>query len=124
MISTFTHMLKKLILFLLLACLFFIKSTAQKTRILSTYLSAQFNTTLKDKTIGNNPWGIGLGLQTYYNNRTKFKPTAEITFDVYLADDKVARVDTSGNIFDDVPAMANIFFGSSFHINKKTDDAD
>jgi hypothetical protein len=37
-------------------------------------LSIQYNKTIYDFTSANNPWGIGLGIQTLLNNKTKFKP--------------------------------------------------
>lgn len=53
----------------------------QTQKKVSTYLSTQYNKTIHDQTSGNNPWGIGLGLQAFYNNKSKFKPTIELTGD-------------------------------------------
>ena len=102
------------------ALLYFILAPTfgQTQRKVSTYLSTQYNKTIYDGTIGNNPWGIGLGLQTFFNNRTKFKPTIELTGDVYLEDDKVFRVYTNGTEIRDVRGMVNLFVGSSFYPTK------
>ena len=81
----------------------------------STYLFSQFNTTLHDVTKGNNPWRIGLSLQIFLNNKTRFKPTIELTGDVYLADDKVYRTDSTGAPLNVVGGMVNIFIGTSFN---------
>ena len=81
----------------------------------------QYNKTLYDYTIGNNPWGIGLGLQTFLNNKTMFKPTIEFTGDIYLEDDKVLRSNPDGSFpqnDNDVRGMINLFVGSSFHPTK------
>ena len=64
-------------------------SSAQTPHKISTYLSAQYSKTIYDRTQGNNPWGIGSGTATFYNNQSKFKPSFEFTADGYLADDKV-----------------------------------
>lgn len=96
----------------------FTQSFGQTQRKASTFLLAQYNSTLYDYTKGNNPWGIGLGLQTFLNNKTKFKPTIELTGDIYLEDDKVLRSNPDGTFPEngnDVRGMVNLFAGSSFH---------
>ncbi len=80
-----------------------------------TCLSVQYNKTIYDKTIGNNPWGTGIGLQTIINNKTKFKPTIEVTADIYLEDDKVFRTNPDETEIGDVRGMVNLFAGTSFH---------
>lgn len=92
----------------------------QTQRKISTYLSAQFDGTIYDATLGNNPWGMGLGLQTFFNNKTKFKPSIEVTRDIYLANNKLLRVNQDGSIpttYNDVRGMVNLFGGASFHPN-------
>lgn len=101
-----------------LLCFILISSFGQTQKKVSTYLLTQFNTTLSDVTKGNNPWGIGLGLQTFLNNKTKFKPTIELTGDIYLYDDKVLRTDSNGTPLNDVRSMVNLFVGSSFNPTK------
>ena len=90
----------------------------QAQRKVTTYFLAQYNNTIKDVTLGNNPWGMGLGVQSFLNNKTKFKPTIELTGDIYLADDKVFRTDSTGTPFNEVGGMTNLFIGSSFHPTK------
>jgi hypothetical protein len=104
-----------------LLCFFLTPSFCQTQRKVSTYLLTQYNKTLHDYTIGNNPWGIGVGLQTFFNYKTKFKPTIELTADVYLEDDKVFRSNPDGTFPEsgnDVRGMVNLFAGSSFHPNE------
>jgi hypothetical protein len=88
---------------------------AQSQKKVTTWLSTQYTKTISDRTIGNNPWGMGLGLQTYFNIKSKFKLTIELTGDIYLEDDKVNRLNTDGSSVDDVRGMINLFFGSSYH---------
>lgn len=102
----------------LVLCLILMQSFGQTERKVSTYLLTQYNNTIYDYTIGNNPWGIGLGFQTFFNNKTKFKPTIELTGDLYLENDKVLRLNPDGSTpksDNDVRGMVNLFIGSSFH---------
>ena len=99
----------------LLFSFFLTQAFGQAQKKLTTYLSIQYNNTISDKTMGNNPWGAGLGVQTFFNNKSKFKPTIELTCDIYLEDDKVFRVNTDGTPINDVRGMINLFVGSSFH---------
>ena len=92
---------------------------AQKQRKISSYLFAQYDKTLFDITKGNNPSGVGLGFQAFFNNPTKFKPAIEFTGDLYLENDKVLREYPSGKPIDDVGAMTNIFVGSLFQPAEK-----
>jgi hypothetical protein len=90
----------------------------QTQRKVSTYLLTQYNNTMYDVTKGNNPWGVGLGLQTFLNNKTMFKPTIELTGDIYFVDDKVFRTDSNGNQLNAVGGMVNLLFGTSFNPKK------
>lgn len=101
-----------------LFCFILTLSFGQTQSKISTYLFTQYNSTLYDYTIGNNPWGAGLGLQAFFNNKTKFKPTIEITGDLYLQDNKVLKLNLDGTIPQNdntVDKMVNVFVGSSFH---------
>lgn len=100
----------------LTALIIFISSQAfaQHQRKISTYVFAQYSKTIYDITLGNNPSGIGLGVQTFFNNQTKFKPAIEITRDIYLENDKVLRMTSADKPIADVRGMTNIFIGSLF----------
>lgn len=106
--------MKKIISSILL-CLILIQASAQVQRKVSVYLFAQYNNTIYDATAGNNPWGVGPGLQAFFNNKTKFKPTIEFTADTYLEDDKVLRLTTNGKPIQDLGSMVTLFVGTSFH---------
>ncbi len=109
-------MLKIITAFLL--CFILMPTFGQTQRKISTYLFTEYNKTLYDYTKGNNPWGMGLGLQTFFSNKTKFKPTIEFTGDIYLEDDKVLRLNPDGSFpknDNSVRGMVNLFLGSSFH---------
>ncbi len=99
-------------------CFILTQSFGQAKRKLSAYLLTQYNKTLNDFTIGNNPWGIGLEIQAYLNNKTMLKPTIEITGDMYLQDDKVLRLNPDGSFPQNdntVDGVVNLFLGASFH---------
>lgn len=101
-----------------LLCFFLTQVFPQAQRKISSYVVAEYNHTLYDYTIGNNPWGVGLGLQAFLNNKTRFKPTIELSGDIYLEDDKVLRSNPDGSIPEgnnSVDGMVNLFAGSSFH---------
>lgn len=107
---------KQIVTIALLFC--WAMSFGQAPKKLSTYLHTQYNKTIADQTLGNNPWSIGLGVQALYNNKSKFKPTIELTGDVYLEDDKLLRFNPNDSItsyLTDVPSMINLFAGASYH---------
>ena len=101
-----------------LFCFLLTQVFGQATRKVSSYILANYNKTLYDYTVGNNPWAVGLGLQAFLNNKSKFKPTVELTADKYLEDNKLLRLNPDGSIPKDdngVHGMVNLFAGSSFH---------
>jgi hypothetical protein len=102
----------------LLLCFILTQSFSQTQRKVSIYLQAQYNKTIYDRTIGNNPWGMGLGLQLFLNNNSKFKPAVDMTADAYLEDDKVFRTNSDGTEIADIGFMVNVFAGASFHPTK------
>jgi hypothetical protein len=108
--------MKKIISVLLFYCISGGLSAQTKQKV-SSYLFAQYTNTIYDQTLGNNPWGAGLGIQFFLNNKTKFKPLIELTGDIYLQDDQLARIDGNGKLVDDVPGMVNLFIGSACHLN-------
>ena len=118
-LSTFSDNNNLMIKYLATALLTFILSNSFcQAGKLTTYLSAEYNNTIYDKTKANNPWGMGPGLQSRLNNATRFAPTLELTADFYLEDDKVLR--TINNIpLQDVRHMINLFAGSSFAASNK-----
>ena len=101
-----------------LLCFILTQSYSQTQRKVSAYLQGQYNKTIYNRTIGNNPWGMGLGLQLFLNYNSKLKPIIDLTADAYLEDDKVLRLDPDGSIPESdnsVRGMVNLFAGSSFH---------
>ena len=104
-----------------LLCFILTQTFGQSQKKVSTYLLTQYNKTLYDRTSGNNPWGVGLGLQTFFNNKTKFKPTIDLTGDIYLEDNRVLRQNPDGTVpanYNDVRGMVNLFIGTSFNPTK------
>jgi hypothetical protein len=97
-----------------LACIILTPTIGQTSKKISTYLQTQYNQTLYDRTSGNNPWSVGLGLQAFLNTRTKFKPTIELTADGSLEDDKVLRLTSDNKPVNDARGVINLFAGSSF----------
>lgn len=104
----------------IISCIIFIQAFSQSERKVSMLLQTQFNTTIYDRTAGNNPWGIGLGTAVYFNGKAKFEPTIEFTTDVYLADDKVGRVNPDGTDAEDLGSIMNLFAGAAYSLNSNT----
>jgi len=96
-----------------LCCLSMTVALGQSSKKSVGYLSAEYNKTLYDRTVGNNPWGVGLGFQTFFNNNRKVKATVDLTADIYLEDDKVLRTNDTIPVAD-LGGMANLFAGVSY----------
>lgn len=96
-------------------CCVFLNAFSQSGDKVSLYLHGQYNKTIYDRTAGNNPWGIGSGLQLFINTQSKLKPTIDFTADAYLEDDKVLRVNSDETPVEDLRGMINLFGGLSWH---------
>lgn len=105
--------MQKIIVSLLLSFIL-TQAFAQQEKRTSTYLFAQLTPTLHDQTLGNNPLGMGLGFPTFFNTRSKFKPTVEITGDIYFPHDDVFRTNGDGTAKLEVPGMINLLAGAAF----------
>lgn len=85
-------------------------------RKFSTYLQAQFTGTVYDYTRQNNPWAIGLGLQTFLNTKSNFKLVLDITGDAYFANDKVLRLNPGDVLMaEPISGVVSILVGASYH---------
>jgi len=104
----------KKIFFSLILLLLLLNTQAQTQRKISANLITQFNTTLYDVTTQYNSGSIGAGLQLFYNNKTKFKPTVECSIDVYLGHSDVAIFGPDGKLMDGVENMKTIFGGIAY----------
>jgi hypothetical protein len=102
-----------------LLCFILTQSFSQSQRKVSVYLQGQYNKTIYDRTAGNNPWGLGLGLQALLNTASRLKPAVDFTADAYLEDDKVLRLNPDGTFTNDVRGMVNLFAGVSYHPGEK-----
>lgn len=101
----------KNILFLYTLCFVVQFSNGQVKRSISADLLVQYNNTLYDYTRLNNQWGVGIGAQTFFNNRSAFKPFIEFTGEIYPMDDKVYRIDLFGSSNDKINSVVNLLGG-------------
>ena len=99
----------------ILFCFILTNVFGQTNRKSTLYFEGQYNQTLSDVTKGNNPWGMGLGLQMFFLQKSIIKPTIELTADAYLMDDKVYRMHLDGTPIGTVGGMINVFAGASVH---------
>lgn len=116
-----TKIIKMRLTLLFIICTFSTIIHAQKTDRVATYLFTQYNKTLNDYTIGNNPWSVGAGAQVLLGINSAFKPSLELTSDFYLEDDKVLRLEPDGSLPKDnnyVRTMVNVFGGFTFQPTK------
>lgn len=105
----------------IVCCFFVIQGYGQKERPVSARIFAGYSHTLYDYTSGNNPWGIGLGLEAMLKTNTNIQPVIELTADAYLEDDKVLRSNPDGslpNTDNTISSTVNVFAGTSFHLSK------
>lgn len=98
-----------------LLCFILTHSFGQTPHKATLYLQGQFSQTIYDATTGNNPWGIGVGLQLFFRQGSKLRPTIDLTADTYLEDDKVLRTYPDMTPIDDLGGMINLFAGVSYH---------
>lgn len=112
-------MLMQKVIIILLFSFYTLHSLAQGHQNISAYIQAQYNQTIYSRTTGNNPWGAGIGVQTFFFKKSRLCPTIEITGDAYLADDKVLRLEPDGKPIDDISGMVNFFGGASYFPSKK-----
>lgn len=104
----------KKIIVIIFICFSVTQSFAQLGIKLKSYLSVQYNKTIADETIGNNPWSVGLGFQSFVFNKSKFVPNVELTGDAYLENDKVFRTNPDGSLIPELKSMVNLFVGCGY----------
>jgi hypothetical protein len=107
----------KKILMPILICFAALQAVAQKQDKISGYFLFDYNTTLYDRTLGNNPSGVGIGIQTMINTKSIFSPLIEINAQGSLEDDDVFRLTKNGEAVPDARGIINAFAGSAFRIS-------
>lgn len=98
-----------------LLCFTLTQSISQPQHKVSTYLFGQYGQTLYDRTKNNNLRSLGLGLQTFFNTKTLFRPSIELTGDFIYLDDKVLRTNADDSEIKSVTSMVTLFAGTAFH---------
>ncbi len=109
-------MKKYIILFIF--CLSSKEIFAQKKDKIAGYFLFEYSTTMYDRTLGNNPSGVGIGAQVMMKTKTAFEPIIEITAQGSLEDDDVYRLTPGGKGVPDARGIINVFAGSSFYASK------
>ncbi len=102
----------------LLFCLLLGQANSQDRKI-SGWLQGQVSRTLYDHTLGNNPWGLGLGFQAFWPEGSKWRLTMDFTADFYPGGDKVLRLNPDESPRRELGAVANLFAGPSYHPNER-----
>jgi hypothetical protein len=104
--------MKKVLMFIFI-CFATLHVFAQKQDKVSGYFLFDYNTTLNDRTLGNNPSGVGIGVQTMINTKSIFSPLIEINAQGALEDDDVLRLTKNGEAVPDARGIINVFAGSA-----------
>jgi hypothetical protein len=89
-------------------------AAAQRVKKVSTHLDFIQQFTISDKTIKNNHWGMGLGLQTTILPYGKFRPTIDASGFYYFAKYKLLYVNPDDSPIPDVEHLVNLFAGVSY----------
>lgn len=100
-------------LYLLLTLLVSLNCFSQAGRKLSSFLSLQVNGALYDRTIQNNKVGVGAGLQTQLNTRSRVKPALELNADAF-AGNKILYLTADGKPVDGKNGVISIYAGPLF----------
>lgn len=83
----------------------------------STHIEFIQQTTIADRTIKNNPWGAGLGLQTLLNPGKKFSSMIDLSGFLYLSKVKLLYTGPADEPMPDVENMVNLFGGIVYKPN-------
>jgi hypothetical protein len=102
----------------ILLCFVIVNLFGQTNKKISTYLIAQYSTTIQDVTKGNNEAGVGLGLLAIYNGKSKIKPIIELTMDAFMGD-KALRLYPNGKPIPSVSVMTNFLVGTVCQVHKR-----
>jgi len=100
----------------ILICFAALQAFAQKQDRISGYFLLHYYKTIYDRTLGNNPSGVGISVQTMINTKSIFSPIIEINAQGSLEDDDVLRLTKNGNAVPDASGIINVFAGSAFRI--------
>jgi len=101
----------------ILICFTTLQAFAQKQDRISGYFLLHYYKTIYDRTLGNNPSGVGISVQTMINIKSMITPMIEISAQGSLEDDDVLRLTKNGNAAPDASGIINVFAGSAFKIS-------
>lgn len=97
--------------------LIMLPAAAQKQRTISAHIEFIQQRTVSDRTIDNNPWGTGLGLQIAYKPHKTISPFVHVSGLVYLGGTGAAHVDENDTYLPDVGHLVNLFAGIAYKPN-------
>jgi len=102
---------------LLTFCLTFAVSVtfAQTARPISIYIMGQYNKPFFEWRFKNNPWGIGLGAETFFMIDKKFQPTIDLAGNVFIEKAIVSQSFGSTEKAPDIRSNISLLAGASIH---------
>jgi hypothetical protein len=89
-------------------------ATAQRQKRLSTHIEFIQQATISDKTIKNNTWGTGLGLNSQINPGRKLSPTIDLSAFYYFSGYKLLYVNPYDTPIPAVEHLVNLFAGVTY----------
>lgn len=90
---------------------FLTTSSAQNKRQVATYVVGQYNNPFLEWSFKNNPWGIGLGAETFFRTDKKFQPTLDLAGNLFIHKIIVSKsgdIEETQNIGGNVGVSAGI----------------
>ena len=88
---------------------------AQSARPVSIYLMGQYNKPYFEWGIRNNPWGLGLGAETFFMIDKKFQPTIDLSGNIFIEKAKVYQPAGSTEKSPDIKSNISLLGGASIH---------
>ncbi len=98
---------------LVFICFITLHVFAQKQDKISGYFLLDYYTTLHDRTLGNNPSGVGIGAKIMIHTKSIFSALIEINAQGALENDDVFRLTKNGEAAPDARGIINVFAGPS-----------
>jgi hypothetical protein len=90
----------------------------EKDRLWNVYCKVQYTRTIDDLARGNNPWGVGAGLKVFLNTTKWFRPSLDLSGDLYLYGNKALLTGPGGERLPTVTSVSRLLAGPSLEAAK------
>ena len=90
-------------------------SFSQSSKTISTYILGQYNKPFLEWRQSNNPWGLGLGAETFFMTNRKFQPTMDLAGNVFIRKAEFSQSFGSTEKAPDIRSNVSLLAGVSLH---------